>query len=283
MHERTGWMMTIVAVMIAGGALPARAVEAADYAKLINDKAPALVTIKFVLKVSMGAMMGPEQESENEITAVMIDPKGVLLCSNTQLSGFTGMMRRLMGSMGSEISARPLDLRVLIGDEAKEHEAELLARDSELDLAWVKIKEPGDRTFEHVDFATGTKLELGQEVVVVRRLDKFFARTPAVSHGRVGGITRKPRDLYIPTGEVVTALGLPVYTTDGRVAGFTVMQAPDEEDTEMNPMAVFSRLSSLQNIMAAVVLPAADVAKATRRAMESAETESAENESTEIE
>ena len=46
----------------------------------------------------MGGM--GDQESDSEVTGVMIDPKGLVLCSNTQLGGFTGIMKQFMGPMG---------------------------------------------------------------------------------------------------------------------------------------------------------------------------------------
>lgn len=277
MRNRTSRSLLLMAAAFTAG-IPmsvetARAGESADFAKVLADKASVLVTIKFVLKVKMGPMMGGDHESENEITGVMIDSKGLILCSNTQLGGFAAMMKRMIGSMGGDISATPSDLKVLIGDEAEEHDAELLARDTELDLAWVRIKEPGDKAFDHVDFAKGVKPRIGQRVVMVRRLDKFFGRTPAVLDGRIGGITNKPRELYIPAGAATMANGLPVYTENGQVVGVTVMQTPEEDDVEMNPMAMFGRVLGMQDMMTGLILPAADVAKATKRAMESIQAE----------
>lgn len=263
----------VLAVVAATAATAARAQESADYEKLLNDKKSTLVTIKFVLKVNMGPMMGGDQESESEITGVMIDPHGLILCSNTQLGGFAGMMKRMMGGMFGNITATPKDLKVLVGEEDEELDAELLARDTELDLAWVKIKEPPNKALDHVDFAKGLKPKIGQRVVAIRRLGKFFGRATAVVDGHIGGITTKPRDLYIPSGNFGAAMGLPVYAPDGRVVGVTVLQAPDEEDAEVNPMLMLSRMSNLQEMFGGLILPAADVAKATKRAMQSIEAE----------
>ena len=208
-----------------------------------------------------------------EITGVMIDPKGLILCSNTQLLGFTAMMSRMMGSMAGGMSATPTELKVLIGDDIEGLEADLLARDTELDLAWVKIKEPGDKKFAFVDFSKGAKPEIGQRIVAIRRMSKFFARSDVVVEDRVGGLTSKPRDLYVPAGQIAAAMGLPIYLADGRVVGVTVTQAPDEEEGEANPMMMLTRMSSMQESMSAVILPAEDVATATRRALESVESD----------
>jgi len=240
-----------------------------DYDRVLKQATSPLVTIKFVLKVRMGGGMGLDEETEGDITGVMIDPKGLILCSNTQLGGFTAMLSRMMGPMGGDMSATPTDLKILIGTDPTEHEADLVARDTELDLAWIKMKEPGEKEYDHVDFAKGGELKVGDRVLAVRRLGKFFNRTNVVVEGHVGGKTAKPRDLFVPSGFVATAHGMPAYTSDLKPVGLIVLQAPDAEDMDSGPLAMFSMMSDMQDMMNGFILPAADVAKATQRAMES--------------
>lgn len=276
--SRGNW---ITAVLLGAALLsmpaPARAGGESEYGKWLQEKSPPLVTIKFVLKVKMGGMMGGmgDQESDSEITGVMIDPKGLVLCSNTQLGGIAGMMRRFMGPMGGGITATPTDIKVLVGDDTEGLEAKVVARDSELDLAWVQIEEPGDTKFSHCDFAKAATPKIGQRVFVVRRMGKFFDRVAAVSEGRVGGITTKPRDLYVPAGNLATALGLPIFTTDGTVVGVAILQTPDAEEAGMDPMSMLGNIFNMQDMMSGLILPAAEVVKATKRALETAEAEEA--------
>jgi S1-C subfamily serine protease len=260
-------------VMIGLAALTGRSSHAddlGDYAKILKEKEPTLVTVKFVLKVKMGGMMGGmgDQESDTEITGVLIDAKGLVLCSNTQLGGFTAMMKRMMGRMGGDITATPTDLKVLIGDDVEGVEAELIARDTELDLAWVRIKEPAETPYPHVDFGAGAEVDIGDRVFAVREMGKYFGRTPVVTEGRIGGKASKPRELYIPSADFATAMGMPVYNANGQIVGIMVMQMPMEEDADMNPMAMMGMMSSMQDMMGGFILPAANVAKATSRAME---------------
>ena len=44
---------------------------------------------------------GGEQEMESEATGIMIDPKGVVIVSNTQLNGVAGFMTRMMRARGA--------------------------------------------------------------------------------------------------------------------------------------------------------------------------------------
>lgn len=240
------------------------------YAKLLAEKAPAAVTVKFLLKVNTGGMFGSsqEEETESEINGVLINPKGLVLCSNTQLAGFVGMMKRFMGGMGAGITATPTDIKVLAGDDSEGRAAEIVARDTELDLAWVRIKEPGEHAFPYVDFAQGAAAKIGQTVLGVHRLGKFFARSAVVSDGRIAGTTTKPRDLLVPSATVGAGFGMPVFTTDGKPVGVVVMQAPESEGGDVNPMAMLGRMSGMQEMMGGFILPATEVVKATKRALE---------------
>jgi S1-C subfamily serine protease len=260
----------VAAIVMAVLAVGARAETAADYQKVLQDKSPAFVTIKFVLKMKMGGM--GDSETESEITGAMIDPKGLILCSNTQLGGIAGFMR----SMGREITATPSDLKVLVGEDTEGLEAKLLARDTELDLAWVQIKEPGDRKFSYVNMANGADAKVGELVIGVRRMAKYFDRAVVVSESRVAGVTKKPRRLYVPVLPLTNNLGLPVFSPEGKVLGVAVLQMPSDEDQEDSPAAMFSKMSSLQDMMSGMILPAADVVEATQRARQTAATQPAD-------
>lgn len=257
--------------LVAGAAASASAeVTPADYQRVLQERSPAFVTIKFVLQVKMGGM--GDTESEMEITGVMIDPKGLVLTSNTQLGGIAGMMRQ----MGREISTTPTNIKVLVGDDTEGVDAKLIARDSELDLAWVQIKDVGDKKFAYINMGSGTQAKAGQVLIGIRRAGKFLDRIPVLVESRVAGIAKKPRELYVPTLPLSSVLGLPVFTSDNKVLGVAVMQAPADEEEDQNPAAMFSRMSSMQEMMYGFVLPAKDVVEATQRAKQTAATQPAD-------
>ncbi len=262
--SRTSRCMLLIGVL-AIGAMGGRASagDPEDYERLLAEKTPALVTVKFVLKLQAGFM--GEHEQETEIPGVMIDSSGLVLCSNNLLVGFTS----LMGGMG-EITATPTDIEVLIGDDPEGMEAELIARDTELDLAWIKIIDPGDATFAFVDFSKGVEPRIGDRLVCVRRMSKYFARSAVIAEGRLGGRTSKPRELFLPMGDLRTGLGLPVYTASGRVVGITVTQMLEAEDADF--FQGISGVSEFETMMTGgLVLPSATVARATQRALVAAE------------
>ncbi len=231
--------------------------EPSDYEGLVAKRAPVLVTVKFVLK-SQGGFGDSEQE--NEITAIMIDAGGLVLCSNTALAGPRFLQRFSR--------ATPTHIKVLVGDDTEGLDGELVTRDSELDLAWVRIKEPGDRKFTHLDLSQASKPQIGQRLLGLRRMGKYFGRAVVVSEGRLGGRAAKPRNLYVPVGGLDVSVGLPVFTVDGEVLGVVVVQMPEHGELEANPR---SFMDAGRDMFGGLILPAGDVLEATRRAMEADE------------
>ena len=247
-------ILTASAILAATlGVGPALAQEKADYSALLERVGPAFVTVKFVLK--MQGQFG-NRESEAEVTGVMIDASGLVLCGNTRL-GSARMARSIGGS------ATPTDLKVLIGDDTEGLEARVLARDSELDLAWVQIKKPGERKFVALDLSKSATPSVGDRLLAIRKMAKYFDRALTVSEGRLSGKTHKPRDLLIPSGSLSLETGLPVFTPSGDVVGIAVLQMPEEDELQSMALTGIGR-----DISNGLVLPVAEVIRATDRAKE---------------
>jgi S1-C subfamily serine protease len=254
-------------------ALPAAA-QPADLAKILAERAPAVVTVQLVVQVKMGGQMGSalgeKQEFQTEASCVAIDPKGLVLCSNTVLSGYMPIIQRAIPRK-VEMTAVPTQIKVFVADDPKPLEAKLLVRDSDLDLAWLQVKVPEGRTFAYVDLARSATPKVGDPFVAIRRLDKYFDRTATVFEGKIGGTIKKPRTLYVPTAATEAALGLPVLTPAGEALGILVFQLPDQAEGS-DAGGIFSRIGEsarLQDLGRGFILPAADVVKATKRALES--------------
>lgn len=218
------------------------------YEKFVAEKSSAMVTVKFLLK--MEGQFG-KRESENEITGLMISPDGLVLCANSMIAG-----SRRFGT------ATPTDIKVMVGEDVEGTPGKLLARDTELDLAWVQVKEPPSKPYDYVDLEKTFEPKLGDRLISIRRMAKFFDRSPIMSEGRLSGRTKKPRDLLVPAGFSIQP-GQPVFGVDGGLVGIVVLQLPDDEEMESNPMAFMSMSRDIAN---GLILPAAQVQKATNRA-----------------
>lgn len=245
---------------------PAWADDEDAFQEILKDRADTVVSLKLLVTVR-GGFVGPDGEKiEHEASGLMIDPQGLVLASSTELGGIPPAVRQMMGQMGAELSVVPSDIRVLVGDDPEGLEAQLLTRDSELDLAWVKINNSEGQTFPAVDLSQSAVPKLGQRLLAVTRMDKYYDRTPVVEPLRVAGTTSKPRRMYVPSVGVGDGFCAPVYTTDGTLVGITVLQVPDIDASATDPLAAVSLMGDLESMMGGFILPAADVLLATRRA-----------------
>ncbi|MCA9257445.1 MAG: trypsin-like peptidase domain-containing protein [Phycisphaerales bacterium] len=229
---------------------------ATEYRAVLDAASPSLVTVKFVLKLSGP---GGTRDVDREITATMIDKSGLILCAGVELG--TSKVYRRMGSV------TPTDLKVMIGDDTVGVDAKLLATDAELDLAWLKItdasKVPANLKF--VDMSKAQDVALGDRVLSVNRMEKFFDRAPVVTEGRIAGETKKPREMLVPGAGLSLSPGMPVFNATGAPIGVAVFQAPDPEDMEG---------SGGSN--ATLILTGKDLQKATQRALAAAAEEAEE-------
>lgn len=224
----------------------------APYQKILDAVGPALVTVKFVMKTPDDQGAG---DSEEEINGILIDPKGLVLVSHWSIGG--AYARFAPGGA----APKPQDVRVLIGDDTEGKKARVVSHDSELDLAWIKLEEEPAQPLKHLSLDSPPEAAVGERVFLLSRMDKFFGRSPLINEGRIRGVATQPRHLYAPTSTMLAGpgdLGMVVFNADAKPVGVMVVQIPDQES-----------MQATQNMGGGpMILPIADVAKATKRALE---------------
>jgi hypothetical protein len=234
------------------GAQPA----AVSYADLIKNHAGALVTVKFILK-SEGA-----GDTESEIPGLVIDGSGLVLVSSSEIGGIPPQFAAMMGGR----TPTPTDIKVLVGEDTQGVEAKLIARDSELDLAWIRVDKAPETPWTALDFAKGGEPALGDPILALFRSGKFFDRAPRVIRTTLSGETRKPRHLLFPSGmDLFQRQCTAIFDASGKVVGVTTVIFPDPEEMES-----MQRGGGMNDMLAGTILPAKEVAEATARALESA-------------
>ncbi len=261
-----------IVIVVSGGPLLAEPTPSLKnpYQQL-TERANVLVGVKFVLKVKMTGA-GGDREIDGETTCLLIDAKGLVLCSNTELGGFVSLMSQMMGrGSGFDVTAAPREIEVLLDDRSDGLAARLLARDTERDLAWVQLDESvGGLESRVLDLTRDAELGPGDRFYSVRRLDKFFGSVPVVGAGTIAAVISKPRKLLVPAEPATGGLGKPMFTADGRLVGITVIQMPAAEDQIgsllAGGMSFLSSAAKLQDMVGGLILPASEVAKATRLA-----------------
>lgn len=262
------------------GTEPAADPAVATYERLIESRSAPVVAIKFVLKMEYAGF--GDGEREQELSGLMIDPSGLVLVSNTQFGGFLSMIQQFSGGSNLHASMKPEKIRVLVGDDTVGVDAKLIARDTELDLAWVKIDKAPDKPYQAVSFEKSVGASPGELLYTVSRADKFFDRAPVVGELRVAGVARKPRTLILPSNGVGGAAGMgsaggAAYNHAGEPVGVMVMQMPSREDGDGGRDDMFGMMFSGGGGGVAI-LPGKEVVAATERALKTAADESKEGE-----
>lgn len=225
------------------------------YKSLAAARGPAIVTIKYVLKDG-------EEESEEEVQGFLVDQTGLVLTSNVLMGGVPEAFKQMMGGRNRS----PKEIKVLIGDDNEGLAGTLVARDSELDLAWVQITKLGETKVTFVNVESGKAAGLGDQLFTVERLGKFNDRAQVINESRVRAVVSKPRTLILPGREHESSFGMPVFGADGAFLGVSVLQLPSREEMEADQ----GGMSAMRAYRGGWILPAADVAKATALAREQA-------------
>lgn len=192
---------------VADAALPSSA--------LLERVAPAIVSVKLVLR-------GDEHEFPHQCVGAVVDPTGIVVLANAHL-----------GSEGQ----RAIDLKVTFGNDPKELEAVVVARDSVLGWGWLQVLGL-EKPVVGIDLAASGEPALGADLRSVWRLGRGFDYAPVVSRHYVSARVEKPRLMWAASGDD-PPLGVPVFDGAGAVAGVTASQAASEGDEDDEGSAAF--------------------------------------------
>ena len=262
----SGIRLGCVALLVQAALLGAP-IEAAPHVDLL-EKAKALVEVRFVLKV---ATSGAERELDGETLCLLVGKDGLLLCSNNEMGGYVQVLTQMMnrGPMPAVVST-PKEIKVLVGGDSKGLPAKLIARDSDRDLAWLRLDSvPAGVELHPLVLDDQRGAELGEPLYRLRRLDRFFGSVPIVESGVVGALVDHPRKLLIAADLEGGYLGMPIFGADGKLLGLTVVQLPGEEGGEVNfGSSLPGQASKFDDMVGSVILPASELLKATRLALE---------------
>jgi S1-C subfamily serine protease len=266
-----------MALAVFGGlaALPVRADDAAKSGREILAKCQtAVVTVKLAIKQSM-SMGGRDQKSESktETTGTVIDSSGltvVSLATTDPGSAMKDTYARAMAARGADMSQFKLeselsDVKIVLAD-GTEIPAEVVLRDKDLDLAYLRPSDKPAKPLAFVDLAQDAKAQILDEVIVVNRLSQVANRVPAISIGRIEAIVDKPRTFYV-LGQSMWgyALGSPVFSLNGKLVGILFLRSAKTQ-TDQSSGFMFSNLSVFG--MMPIILPASDIVDGAKQALE---------------
>lgn len=269
MNIKLNLVLVCVASLLASLVLPVRADELADKGReIFKNNQRAVVTVQVVMKTkySMGGMGAQDNESKQDLTGTVVDPSGltVLALSSTDPGS---MLQNMMAGMSGEdakfkLETELADVKILLED-GTELPAEVVLRDKDLDLAFIRPKAKPAAPMTAIDLAKSASAQVLDQVVTLNRLGKAAGRAYAVSVERITAVVQKPRMFYIPdSGMTSTTLGSPAFMPDGKVLGVFVMRSINSGGGGMN------MFNFQPEGLTAIILPAGDIVKAAKQAPE---------------
>lgn len=264
------------AILAACLATPCVADELADKGREIFKKHQrTVVTVQVVLKttVSMPGQGSPSQETKQDITGTVVDPSGLTVLALSACDP-SGMYESMMAGMGNEemqfkMDTEVADVKILL-DDGSELPAEVVLRDKDMDLAFIRPKAKPANPMPAIDLSKGAQAQVLDQVITLNRLGNAAGRAYAASVERVTAVVQKPRTFYIPDSTMTaTSLGSPAFTLDGNILGVFVMRTIKSK----SGMGMFN---FQPDGVTSIILPAADVLKAAKQAPAKAEEKKSE-------
>ncbi len=252
----------LLACLLTAPAVPSRADEIADSGREVFKKYQhAVVTVEVVQKMSYTTpgQASQSNESRTDTTGTVVDPSGltVLALSSCDPAEY---YRRTMGERYDryKFETEVSDIKMLLED-GTEVPAEIVLRDKDLDLAFVRPKSKPASPMPAIDLSKSSPAQIMDQVITLNRLGRAAGRTYAASVERICAVIQKPRTFYIPeTGSTSTALGSPAFSINGNIIGLVVLRTVNATGGE----------NSRENLSVSIILPAADVLKGAVQAPE---------------
>jgi hypothetical protein len=204
----------------------------------------AIVGVKIVLE-------SYDYESKIEVLGTVVDPTGLVVISLSSIDP---------GSIAyaSESETKIKDVKITLPD-ATEIPSEIVLRDRDLDLAFVRSIDKVKKALLAIDLEHAAEPELADQICILSRLGSASGYAPHVSLYRIQSIITKPRTFYVPDFMgVLSGLGTPAFTLDGKVLGIMLMRISLADGSGMGEM--FSGIRSMGVLP--VILPAKDIQKA---------------------
>lgn len=256
-HSMKMKLLPIAALLGLLAAAAAGASELSAAARHIHSaRADSVIWISAVARTSFtsdGRDSGrnlPDRENQIEALGTIIDPSGLVVTALSSIDpGRVFNARQISaGDQRVEASSVLVDVKIIMPDGV-EIPAEVVMKDADLDLAFIRVKagsrEAGGVVFKAVDLRDSARGDLLDEVVTVARVDEVFNRVSFVATGEINMITRKPRE-FLRSGNAI--LGCPTFLADGKLLGITT-----------------GRFASGRGPVAAII-PAADVLEIAEQA-----------------
>ncbi len=243
---------------------PCPADQLADKARSVfRANQHAVVTVQLALKskFSMPGAGGQSSESRQDVTGTVIAPSGLVVLSLSATDP-AQMLQTIVGGAADEESRFRMDTELsdvkILLEDGTEVPAEVVLRDRDLDLAFIRPKAKTSASMAALDLKKSGKAQVLDQVIALNRLGSAAGRAYSASVVRITAVVERPRLFYVPDASLAArALGSPAFTVDGKVLGIFVMRS-----TKSKSSGSFGMFSLQSDNLTGIIVPAADILKA---------------------
>lgn len=178
-----------------------------DLEALLDGVAPTIVSLQFLVKFE------GSEEGTTWAHGTVVDPTGLVMMSNSDV-----------GTAEAKVS----EIKVVFGNDPKEWEGVLVARESTLDLAYVQVLGLGETKLPALDLAKAVEARkgdprLGEPLFGASRAGRGFDYAPSIARSYLTCRIENPRKMWDLAGDFYEA-GLPLFDMSGRPAAILVNQ-----------------------------------------------------------
>jgi hypothetical protein len=182
----------------------------ATYQALVSERASSVVPVKYVITLSAG---GQEQRNEDRTQGVLVSADGLVLVSARAVSIDIGAINQRANAAPGAIVANSSEFRVRLPGSDEWQSADLVTRDTELGLAWLRVRDA--KAQPYIDFETLAQPAPGRVFYTLLRTSDEWGAVPLVRPGMVLGETRVPRTSLLVDGMPGLA-----FDAEGRPMGY---------------------------------------------------------------
>jgi hypothetical protein len=218
------WLTLAGVVLVAASVL--HAADLKETARTVAEQAgKSIITIRVVSTIKVSGQQGQsrEQEQKSEATGVIIDPSGITVACGMTIEPPSRQM------FGQKREAAVKETTFIMPD-GTEIPAEIVLKDTDLDLVFLRPKETG-KAFDAVGLKSrpaGPKVL--DDVFCVGRLSKEGNRALRLLLGEVQAEVKGPRTFYVCSPDISRNLGCLVFAADGEPIGIIVTKTSPPGD-----------------------------------------------------
>ncbi len=245
----------VLALLLNPVAANVRADEfAAKGREVLAKHSQSVVSVQVVLKLAVSGSAG--NETKQELTGTVIDGSGLTVLALSACDPNEVYQRFSDDSSSGRMQTEVTDIKILLED-GTEVPSEIVLRDKDLDLAFIRPKSKPSSPMPAVDLKQSASVLALDQVIALHRLNSAAGRACAAGAERICAVIKKPRTFYVPESSLTaTSLGAPAFSLDGKLVGIFVVRA----------ISLKGGARNFRNNMTPIVLPAGDVLNASTQA-----------------